>query len=367
MEKPVRVLHMINSLHFGGSQAFIMSVYRNIDRTRLQFDFVVTPEEEKDLYEEVRKMGGRIFVCPKYTFINHFTYLKWWEHFFTEHPEYKIIHGHVRSTSAIYLSIAKKHGLTTIAHSHSTSNGSGIIGILKTVMQYPTRYIADYLFACSEKAGEWMYGQHVSQKLNYKIVPNGIDLARFEFDLQKRKQIRQYLGIQDNETVIGHVGRFTVAKNHEFLIQVFKAYREKHSHAKLILVGDGELLESIKNKCQRLNILEDVIFTGNRSDTEIFYQAMDVMAFPSLWEGLGIALIEAQASNLPCIASKTIPKEAIVTDSVKTLAVNDIRQWVKEIENLKKCNRSAPMNIGLQKYNIKTISREMQKFYLSSV
>lgn len=114
MEKPVRVLHMINSLHFGGSQAFIMSVYRNIDRTRLQFDFVVTPEEEKDLYEEVRKMGGRIFVCPKYTFINHFTYLKWWEHFFTEHPEYKIIHGHVRSTSAIYLSIAKKHGLTTM-------------------------------------------------------------------------------------------------------------------------------------------------------------------------------------------------------------------------------------------------------------
>lgn len=367
MTKPIHILHVLGGLDAGGAESFVMNLYRSVDRTQVQFDFIKHVSQKGMFEDEILSLGGKIFTCPRYTGKNHFTYCKWWNDFFLNHPEYKIIHGHVRSTSAIYLSIAKKHGLTTIAHSHSTSNGSGIIGILKTVMQYPTRYIADYLFACSEKAGEWMYGQHVSQKLNYKIVPNGIDLARFEFDLQKRKQIRQYLGIQDNETVIGHVGRFTVAKNHEFLIQVFKTYREKHSHAKLILVGDGELLESIKNKCQRLNILEDVIFTGNRSDTEIFYQAMDVMAFPSLWEGLGIALIEAQASNLPCIASKTIPKEAIVTDSVKTLAVNEIRPWVKEIENLKKCNRSAPMNIGLQKYNMKTISREMQKFYLSSV
>ena len=190
------------------------------------------------------------------------------------------------------------------------------------------------------------------------------DIARFEFKLQKRKQIRQYLGIQDNEMVIGHVGRFTAAKNHEFLIRVFQAYREKHAYAKLLLVGEGELLESIKSKCRELNILENVIFTGNRSDTENFYQAMDVMVFPSLWEGLGIVLIEAQANNLPCFVSKTIPKEAIITDSVKTLSLHEIRPWVKEIENLKKCDRSAPMNMGLQKYNMKTISRKMQKFYL---
>lgn len=367
MTKPIHILHVLGGLDAGGAESFVMNLYRSIDRTKVQFDFIKHVSQKCMFEDEILSLGGKIFICPRYTGKNHFKYCKWWNEFFFNHPEYKIIHGHVRSTSAIYLLIAKKHGLITIIHSHSTSNGKGTMGMLKTVMQYPTRYIADYLFACSEKAGKWMYGQYVSQKLNYKIVPNGIDLARFEFKLQKRKQIRQYLGIQDNEMVIGHVGRFTAAKNHEFLIRVFQAYREKHAYAKLLLVGEGELLESIKSKCRELNILENVIFTGNRSDTENFYQAMDVMAFPSLWEGLGIALIEAQASNLPCIASKTIPKEAIVTDSVKTLAVNEIRPWVKEIENLKKCNRSVPMNIGLQKYNMKTISREMQKFYLSSV
>ncbi len=364
MTKPIHILHVLGGLDAGGAESFVMNLYRSIDRTKVQFDFIKHVSQKCMFEDEILSLGGKIFICPRYTGKNHFKYCKWWNEFFFNHPEYKIIHGHVRSTSAIYLLIAKKHGLITIIHSHSTSNGKGTMGMLKTVMQYPTRYIADYLFACSEKAGKWMYGQYVSQKLNYKIVPNGIDLARFEFKLQKRKQIRQYLGIQDNEMVIGHVGRFTAAKNHEFLIRVFQAYREKHAYAKLLLVGEGELLESIKSKCRELNILENVIFTGNRSDTENFYQAMDVMVFPSLWEGLGIVLIEAQANNLPCFVSKTIPKEAIITDSVKTLSLHEIRLWVKEIENLKKCDRSAPMNMGLQKYNMKTISRKMQKFYL---
>ena len=364
MTKPIHILHVLGGLDAGGAESFVMNLYRSIDRTKVQFDFIKHVSQKGMFEDEILSLGGKIFICPRYTGKNHFKYCKWWNEFFFNHPEYKIIHGHVRSTSAIYLLIAKKHGLITIIHSHSTSNGKGTMGMLKTVMQYPTRYIADYLFACSEKAGKWMYGQYVSPKLNYKIVPNGIDLARFEFKLQKRKQIRQYLGIQDNEMVIGHVGRFTAAKNHEFLIRVFQAYREKHAYAKLLLVGEGELLESIKSKCRELNILENVIFTGNRSDTENFYQAMDVMAFPSLWEGLGIVLIEAQANNLPCFVSKTIPKEAIITDSVKTLSLHEIRPWVKEIENLKKCDRSAPMNMGLQKYNMKTISRKMQKFYL---
>lgn len=364
MTKPIHILHVLGGLDAGGAESFVMNLYRSIDRTKVQFDFIKHVSQKCMFEDEILSLGGKIFICPRYTGKNHFKYCKWWNEFFFNHPEYKIIHGHVRSTSAIYLLIAKKHGLITIIHSHSTSNGKGTMGMLKTVMQYPTRYIADYLFACSEKAGKWMYGQYVSQKLNYKIVPNGIDLARFEFKLQKRKQIRQYLGIQDNEMVIGHVGRFTAAKNHEFLIRVFQAYREKHAYAKLLLVGEGELLESIKSKCRELNILENVIFTGNRSDTENFYQAMDVMVFPSLWEGLGIVLIEAQANNLPCFVSKTIPKEAIITDSVKTLSLHEIRPWVKEIENLKKCDRSAPMNMGLQKYNMKTISRKIQKFYL---
>ena len=131
---PSRVIHNIASLHFGGAQTFIMNIYNNIDREKVQFDFVVIPEERKDLYEVIESMGGRIFVCPSYNGKNHFSYCKWWNDFFTEHPEYHVIHGHVRSTAAIYLNIAKKHGLITIAHSHSTSNGKGITAIVKNIL-----------------------------------------------------------------------------------------------------------------------------------------------------------------------------------------------------------------------------------------
>lgn len=366
MEKPVRVLHMINSLHFGGSQAFIMSVYRNIDRTRLQFDFVVTPEEEKDLYEEVRKMGGRIFVCPKYTFINHFTYLKWWEHFFTEHPEYKIIHGHVRSTSAIYLSIAKKHGLTTIAHSHSTSNGKGLLGLVKTIMQHPTRYIADYLFACSDLAGKWMYGEKATKQDNYQMIPNGIDIHRFTYSEAKRKIVRQSLGILEDEFVIGHIGRFTKPKNHIFLLQTFSAYLKKHPHSRLLLVGDGKLLQPMKKACGQMNIMNHVIFTGARSNTEDYYQVMDVFAFPSLWEGLPVSVVEAQASGLPCLISDNITRNVQLTSLPKYLPVTDMTAWLTafEIESQKKRTGCSEENQRkLRAFDAKEVARKLSAFY----
>lgn len=367
MEKPVRVLHMINSLHFGGSQAFIMSVYRNIDRTRLQFDFVVTPEEEKDLYEEVRKMGGRIFVCPRYTFINHFTYLKWWEHFFTEHPEYKIIHGHVRSTSAIYLSIAKKHGLTTIAHSHSTSNGKSLLGLVKTIMQYPTRYIADYLFSCSDLAGKWMYGEKATKQDNYQMIPNGIDIHRFTYSEAKRKIVRQSLGILEDEFVIGHIGRFTKPKNHIFLLQTFSAYLKKHPHSRLLLVGDGTLLQPMKKACGQMNIMNHVIFTGARSNTEDYYQVMDVFAFPSLWEGLPVSVVEAQASGLPCLISDNITRNVQLTSLPKYLPVTDMTAWLNafEIESQKKrtgCSEEDQRK--LRAFDAKEVARKLSAFYL---
>ena len=242
----IRVLHNIASLHFGGSQAFVMNIYNNIDREKVQFDFVVTPEERKDLYSQVEQMGGRIFVCPKYTGKNHFAYCKWWDDFFTEHPEYHVIHGHVRSTASIYLKIAKKHGLVTIAHSHSTSNGSGISAIVKDMLRLPIRHTADYLFACSDKAGKWLYGEKATEQPNYWMIPNGVDLNRFAFCEEKRQQMRQELGIAEDTFVLGHIGRFTVPKNHQFLMELFAEYHEENPNSKLLLVGDGELFETVQ-------------------------------------------------------------------------------------------------------------------------
>lgn len=364
MKEPIHILQVLGGLDAGGSESFVMNLYRAMDRSEIQFDFVKHVRNKGVFEDEIISYGGKIYTCPQYTGKNHFSYCNWWNHFFVQHPEYKVIHGHVRSTSAIYLSIAKKHGLKTIAHSHSTSNGKGIIGAIKTIMQYPTRYIADYLFACSEQAGEWMYGSNVTRKKNYHVIPNGIDLSRFKFDMQKRKQMRKLLGIHEDEIVIGHIGRFTKAKNHEFLIRLYNEYQKKVDNTKLLLVGNGELLESIKKQCKDLDISEKIIFTGNRSDTENFYQAMDVLVFPSLWEGLGIVVIEAQANNLPCFVSKNIPREAIITPSVKTLALDNINLWLEELTKSHTRDGAFPLDIDLQKYDIKRISEKMQKFYL---
>ena len=167
MQEPIRIVHNIASLHLGGSQAFVMNMYRNIDRSKVQFDFVVTPETKEGFYDEITNLGGKIFSCPRYKGTNHIQYNKWWDDFFNEHPEYKVIHGHVRSTASIYLKIAKRHGLVTIAHSHSTSNENGISAIVKRIMQLPIRKQADYLFACSDKAGKWLYGEKAITCLLY--------------------------------------------------------------------------------------------------------------------------------------------------------------------------------------------------------
>lgn len=361
----IRVLHNIASLHFGGSQAFVMNIYNNIDREKVQFDFVVTPEERKGLYSQVEQMGGRIFVCPKYTGKNHFAYCKWWDDFFTEHPEYHVIHGHVRSTASIYLKIAKKHGLVTIAHSHSTSNGSGISAIVKDMLRLPIRHTADYLFACSDKAGKWLYGEKATEQPNYRMIPNGIDLQRFAFDEEKRRRMRQELGISDNTFVIGHVGRMTTPKNHRFLVELFAEYHKKNQNSRLLLVGDGELFEEVKQQCNRLGISDSVIMTGSKTNTEDYYQAMDVFVFPSLWEGLGIVAIEAQANGLVCLVSDRVPKDVLLTKKCWVLPLGKKETWCDALEQCKFEKHVFPMSCQLYRYDVAKIAEKMQKFYLS--
>ena len=362
--EPIRVLHNIASLHFGGSQAFVMNIYNNIDREKVQFDFVVTPEERKDLYEQVEKMGGRIFVCPKYTGKNHFAYCKWWDSFFKEHPEYHVIHGHVRSTASIYLEIAKMNGLVTIAHSHSTSNGSGVSAIVKDMLQLPIRHTADYLFACSDKAGKWLYGEKATKQPNYRMIPNGVDLKRFAFCEEKRQQMRQELGIAKDTFVLGHIGRITVPKNHQFLVELFAEYYKENPNSKLLLVGDGELFETVQQQCTQLGISDAVIMVGSKTNTEDYYQVMDVFVFPSLWEGLGIVAIEAQANGLTCLASENVPREAILTENTKVLSLQSRGVWLDELKKVSVGERMQTKNNSIQQYDICTIAARLQQFYL---
>lgn len=326
-----RIIHNIGSLHIGGSQAFIIGVLQHIDRTKYQFDFIVTPEERTGFYDDAERLGARIYVSPRYSGVNHLEYVSWWKNFFRKHPEYRIIHGHVRSTASIYLRIAKNHGLKTIAHSHSTSNGAGVTSRIKDLYQLPIRYTADYFFACSDDAGKWLFGKDIVSNKNYKCIPNGIDSRLFRFDGDIRNEMREKLQIE-NSFVVGNIGRLSLVKNHDFLIEIFKNLLVKEPSAKLLLVGDGEQKERLKQKCKDEGILDKVIFTGSQKDVHLYYQAMDVFVLTSKFEGLCIALIEAQHSGLRCIVSDCVVQEAIITETVKRLSLfDDVRVWIEAI------------------------------------
>lgn len=366
MQEPIRIVHNIASLHLGGSQAFVMNMYRNIDRSKVQFDFVVTPETKEGFYDEITNLGGKIFSCPRYKGTNHIQYNKWWDDFFNEHPEYKVIHGHVRSTASIYLKIAKRHGLVTIAHSHSTSNGNGISAIVKRIMQLPIRKQADYLFACSDKAGKWLYGEKAITQQNYYMIPNGVDLKRFEFDVNKRNQMRMTLGIKKDMMILGHIGRLSTPKNHKFLLNVFNKYHKINSNSKLLLVGDGELFDCIKEHIDKLNISDAVIMTGSKQNTEDYYQVMDIFVFPSLWEGLPVSVVEAQANGLQCLISDVITHDVDLTDLIQYLPLDE-ELWLGVIVEAHKKKRMGLTNENIQRlqpFNALTVANKLQEFYL---
>lgn len=369
MSNPVRVLQVFAEMNRGGAETMIMNLYRNIDRSKIQFDFIVHTEDKCAFDDEIYKLGGKIFRVPAYKGTNHLPYLKNWEHFFKKHPEYKIIHGHVRSTASIYLKTAKKCGLITIAHSHSTSSGNGLSAIAKNVLQFPIRHVADYFFACTKTAGEWLFGKKTCKKENFHILKNAIDAKKFVFNNVVRNRVRKELRIAD-KFVIGHVGRFHSSKNHEFLIDIFKKVHETNDNAILLLVGEGDLQDTIRKRVYNLGLDNNVIFTGVRSDIPELFQAMDMFVFPSLYEGLGIVLIEAQASGLPCVIANTIPEEALITDNVKQVSLTESpKVWTEAI--LKRMDsyerKSTYAKIKDSGYDIEESHMWLQEFYLGLV
>ena len=331
--EPIRVLHMIASLNIGGSQSMIMNLYRKIDRNKIQFDFIIDHADETEYKDEVESLGGKVYVLPSFHGWNIWEIIKAWNGFFDMHKEYSILHTHSRSYASIYLPIARKHGLITISHAHSTSNGKGISALIKDVMQYPIRNQSDYMFACSKQAGIWLFGKKAIQRGCFKIIPNAIDAKSFRFDRNKRLEVRKNLGI-NNEFVVGHVGRMMPPKNHEFLLRCFAEFAKRIPESKLLLVGDGDLKSYLQNKAKQLGITDRTLFVGSRINISDYYQAMDFFVFPSLWEGLGMAIIEAEAAGLPCIVSDTVPESVdIGAGLVQFCTVNSSPyDWAKKIK-----------------------------------
>lgn len=360
----VRIIHMIGSLDIGGSQTMIMNIYRTIDRNRIQFDFIVDHSDQLYFKEEIEKLGGKVFVMPRFTGKNIFQVQKAWNCFFDAHPEYHVLHSHVRSYASIYFPIAKKHGIKTIAHSHSTSNGSGIKSIVKIILQYPLRYEADYFFGCSLKAGEWLFGKRIVQSDRYFTIKNAIDTQKYLFNRKQRSILRNQLRIEEDVTVFIHVGRFHEAKNHIFLLYVFEMLIKEKPNSMLLLVGDGELSSEIGKQIEQLNLKSNVKMLGARTDIPNILNVADAFLFPSKWEGLPVTVVEAQASGLPCFVSDKITKEVGISELVKFLPIDKGTQvWIDAIKETDLTRKNVIDKIIQEGFDIKKSVEWLTKFY----
>ena len=323
----IRILHMIGALERGGSQALVMELYRNIDREKIQFDFVLDHPQRRDLAPEIEALGGRIYDMPGIQ-AGPAAVRRAWRGFLEEHREYSILHSHVRSYASFYLPVAKSLGLSTIIHSHSTSNGKGLSAAAKAALQFPLRYQADVLMSCSREAGIWLFGKKATESSRFFLLNNGIDLKRFDQSQESRQAVRHSLGI-GGELLVGHVGRMHPAKNHAFLLAAFKELLSVRQDARLMLVGDGELRRQVEQQAAELGIAERCIFTGGRSDVPELMSAMDLLAFPSLWEGLPVTVIEAQAAGLPCLISDRINPAVDISPLVERMPIEDPVKWAE--------------------------------------
>lgn len=363
----IRVLHVIGSMGCGGAETMIMNLYRNMDRENIQFDFVVHTEKKCFFDDEIEKLGGKIYRTEKFNIRNYKSYKKWWKNFFAKHQEYKIVHGHINSSAAIYLSVAKKCGLKTIVHSHATKNTEkSLRNLAFKIMSYPIRYIADYFFACSQQAGEDRFGNNVTKSNSFKVLPNGIVVDNYTFNKNIRADIRKKYDVVESKYIIGHVGRFTYAKNHDFLIDILKNVVKQNENVELWLFGDGELKEKIYEKVVSLNLEKYVRFMGVKANINEFLQAIDCFVFPSLFEGLGIALIEAQAAGIPCVASTAIQEEADVgAKLLNTLPINEgAVMWADMVLKLNGYKRENTSEfVRESNYDIKNSANLLCRFY----
>lgn len=363
----VRVLHVIGKMDRGGAESIIMNLYRAIDREKVQFDFVECSSEDAAYDNEIKELGGRIYRCPRMSISSIMGFVSWWKHFFDEHAsDYTVVHGHIGSSAAIYLNEAKKHGIHTIAHSHNTNNAHTLGQTLYNIAAYPTRYIGDSFFACSRQAGIDRYGRKVGEKSI--VFNNAIDTEKYVFSEEKRSVIREELGISEDCFVIGHVGRFNEQKNHRFLIECFAETAKIIKDTKLLLVGDGDLRKDIEAQIRELGVENKVIMTGVRPDVENLLQAMDVFVFPSIYEGLGMVMIEAQANGLMCIASTAIQDEAIMdVRLVERLKLDEgAEQWARVVAKHRNVSRRDCRQTIIGKgFDIRTVAVWLQDYYLA--
>lgn len=367
----MRVLHVIGKLGSGGIENFVVNLYRHIDRMQLQFDFVVFRDIKEFYDEEIQKLGGRKIVLERDLRGNLWDRLNRMVHFYIflkRHPEYPIIHIHMSTPSSQieFVLIAKALGRKTIAHAHAS--GDYRRGFIRKFIYALCRSflwnVSDEAVACSEEAAEWLFSQKYSKKA--RIIHNGIEFSKFVFNKSVRHDMRVKYGLE-KYFVIGHIGRFAPEKNQEFLLEIIQELKGSVP-LKLLLVGDGAEKERVKKLTCEKNLDHEVIFTGESHEAAALLQAMDIFLLPSLYEGLGIVALEAQAAGLPCILSDGVPMEVKCTGACEFLSLNaGAEKWAHKILEISKHKERQlkEMEIrNIRKFDVQNIAYTITDLYV---
>lgn len=335
MGEKIRVLHIVTAMNVGGLESRLMDIYRQIDRSKFQFDFYTLRKTAGYFDEEIKQLGGRIYYNAPLTLKSFHLNKKEFEEVLALY-NYNIVHSHICEMSPILLKVAKKLKVKhRIVHSRHASLNIELKSLPKILIkQLIPLYATDY-YAVSQKAAYWLFGSKIVNAGKVRVIKNGINAEKYRYNKSVRTLKRKEFSISDNELVVGLVGNLTYAKNHGFLIQIFAELNKVNKNAKLVIIGSGQRENELKRKCEELSVNKRVIFLGSRNDVNELLQMLDVFVMPSIYEGLPGAAVEAQASGLPVVLSSSITKEVKITENTIFVDLNKSpKYWAEQIMDL---------------------------------
>lgn len=364
-----RVLQVVGTMDLGGAETFLMNIYRNVDREKVQFDFLCHNRTESKYAAEIERLGGRMFCIPGMSHVGFFRYQRNLYAFFKAHPEYRVVHSHQNELGGIILKQAKRAGVQKrIAHSHTVYPGKSLSYRLRLwIFRQYFRNNVTHPLACSVPAGLGLY--RGTQRRTFRTIPNVIDVEKFRFSEQQRTEKRAELGLKDG-LVLGHVGRFAPVKNHKKIIEVFHAVWKRQPNATLVLVGEGELFASVQEQAKACGLSDSVRFLGARTDVSALMSAWDVLLFPSINEGLPVTVVEAQAAGLKVVTSDRISEDTVITDRIfRVPLMADAEEWADVVlhawgETERSCRTCYADAVRAKGFDAVQTASEFERLYL---
>lgn len=361
MNQPERIAYIIGKMWAGGVEAVVFNYYRAIDHDKYQFDFFYDEDSTVGAQQDVIDLGARFFQLPPYQRLPE--YINTLRHYLRE-GHYRIVHSHLNTISVFPLYCAWKESVPVrIAHNHSVPGGNEAgRNALKELLRHFSRLFANEYCACSEAAGRWLFGNRLVDAGRVTVLRNAIDFSRFDVDQNTANEKRESLGIREDAFVVGHVGRFTAAKNHRKVLSVFRAVKEELPEAVLLLVGDGEEHDNIEKWIDEYGVRDSVIMTGKVTDPQNYYPLIDVMILPSVFEGLPVTVIEAQVSGIPCVISDVVNRDAVISNACHYLSL-DVSDFVWAETVIKAAGEKVVLNEHAEQYRIQSAVKDLEEKY----